>query len=146
MKKILFLAIALIASSLTFSAAADETIQPSQLPKAARMFIAKFFPTDKVVKAEKDRDIFSVYYEVDLSSGAEIDFDGKGNWQEISCKKAQTAVPTPILPQSITAYVNSNYPGQYVAKIERKYNKYEVDLSNGVELIFDKDGKFLRVD
>lgn len=146
MKKILFLAIALIASSLTFSAAADEAIQPSQLPKAARMFIAKFFPTDKVVKAEKDRDIFSVYYEVDLSSGAEIDFDAKGNWQEISCKKAQTAVPTPILPQSITTYVNSNYPGQYVAKIERKYNKYEVDLSNGVELIFDKDGNFLRID
>lgn len=146
MKKILFLAIALIASSLTFSAAADEAIQPSQLPKAARMFIAKFFPSDKVVKAEKDRDIFSVYYEVDLSSGAEINFDAKGHWQEISCKKAQSAVPTPILPQNITTYVNSNYPGQYVAKIERKYNKYEIDLSNGIELIFDKDGNFIRVD
>lgn len=146
MKKILFLAVALIASSLTFSASADETIQPSQLPKAARMFIAKFFPTDKVVKAEKDRDIISVFYEVDLSGGAEIDFDAKGRWLEISCKKAQSAVPTPILPQNITVYVNANYPGQYVAKIERKHNKYEVDLSNGIELIFDKDGNFIRVD
>lgn len=146
MKKFILLAIALVVTSLSFTASADEPIHPSKLPKAARMFIAKFFPTEKILQAEKDRDLFSTYYEVKFTNGASIDFDSKGQWEEVSCKETGSAVPTPLLPQSIATYVNANYPGQYVTKIERKHNKYEIDLSNGYELIFDKNGLFVRID
>ena len=39
-----------------------------------------------------------------------------------------------------------NYPNQQIYKIDRKRWGYEIELSNEMELLFDKDGKFKKMD
>jgi len=50
------------------------------------------------------------------------------------------------LPQSIIDYVAANYPNETIVKAELDDGEYEIELSNDVELYFDLEGNFLRVD
>ena len=44
-------------------------------------------------------------------------------------------------------YIAANYPDNTIIEAEREDdNTYEVTLNNGMELKFDADGNFLRVD
>lgn len=147
MKKTILLLAVMVMTILSFNAQADDMrIDQNQLPKAARQFIAKHFAKDKIAYASMDKDIISVDYEVKLQSGVDIDFNGDGHWTDISCSEAQFAVPTSIIPVGISSYVNSNYPSSYIIEISRKHHRFEVELNNDVDLVFDKAGKFLRVD
>ncbi|TBW27827.1 PepSY-like domain-containing protein [Gramella sp. KN1008] len=60
---------------------------------------------------------------------------------------ADTHVRTATLPQNILDYITENYPGLtiYEAEIEDNQN-YEIELSNGVELVFNSQGEFLGID
>jgi hypothetical protein len=42
--------------------------------------------------------------------------------------------------------VTKRFAEAYVVEIEKGLRGYEVKLSNDIDLEFDKDGKFLRVD
>lgn len=48
--------------------------------------------------------------------------------------------------QSISSYVSSNYTGQTIVDIDVESTHIEVELSNGLDLIFDTNGNFLRLD
>ena len=51
-----------------------------------------------------------------------------------------------IVPPTIAAYVADNYSVTGINEISRDNRGYEVELNTGVELIFDRDGKFVRID
>jgi len=48
--------------------------------------------------------------------------------------------------QKIMAYIRSNYPDLTVVEVEIESQKIEIELSNNIELIFDLNGNFLRLD
>tara|TARA_R100000935_G_C2802858_1_gene151313 strand:+ start:319 stop:1065 length:747 start_codon:yes stop_codon:yes gene_type:complete len=51
------------------------------------------------------------------------------------------------LPQSILTYISSNYPNNTITEAEvEDNNNYEVELDNGLELVFDHQGNFLGID
>ena len=60
---------------------------------------------------------------------------------------ADAHVRTSTLPQNILDYITENYPGLTIveAEIEDDQN-YEIELSDGTELIFNSQGEFLGVD
>lgn len=140
MKKIITLM--LVAATASFSAAvfAGTPIDPSDLPKAAQTFLSKHFPGDNVRKAEKDRDFRGVEYDVDLMSGAEVDFRDNGDWKDVKAPKGK-AVPAAIVPAAIAKYITTNYEGQSIVEISRKRGGYEVELLNGIELKLTEDAK-----
>ena len=43
-------------------------------------------------------------------------------------------------------FINKNYPKEKVVKIERNRTGYDVDLSNGVELEFNRHQKLQKID
>ena len=51
-----------------------------------------------------------------------------------------------VVPAEINSYVSQNYPGQKILKIDRSHSRYEVDLSNGLELKFNKRFKLVEID
>lgn len=83
-------------------------------------------------------------YEVILTNGNKIEFDGDGKWVELNCK--YTNVPENLLPVEIKNFVNKKYKDAKVLKIEKDKNNYEVDLSNNVELTFNKKFQLIDVD
>jgi len=47
------------------------------------------------------------------------------------------------LPQKVTNFIQKNYPGAFIKDIDWEGYGYEVELSHGLELFFDRNGNFL---
>ncbi|MDE5905687.1 PepSY-like domain-containing protein [Duncaniella sp.] len=140
MKRTIITMLAGIATSMSAFVYAGTPIAQSELPKAALTFLAKHFPGDNVKKAEKEQGRRGMEYEVDLTSGAEVDFRDNGDWKEVKAAKGN-AVPAAIIPAAISKHVSANYSGQKIVEISRKRGGYEVELSNGTELKLTEDAK-----
>lgn len=115
------------------------------LPAAAQTTIKANFKSEvSYIKVEKSLGRVTEY-EVVLTDGSEITFDSKGNWKEVEVS-IKSSVPQKIVPQAITDYVKQEQKKAKIVGIERKRYGYDVELSNGVEMIFNAEGKFIRYD
>ena len=145
MKKIVFLFISLFAMNFVALAGNDKPIQVSEMQKAAQLFIKNHFADLSVAMAKVETDFLDKNYDVVFTNGNKVEFDKKGNWTNVDCEHTQ--VPVAILPEAIRQYVAKNYPDAKVLKIEVTDRKgYDVELSNGFELEFDKRMNVIDVD
>ena len=145
MKKIVFLFISLFAMNFVALAGNDKPIQVSEMPKAAQLFIKNHFADLSVAMAKVETDFLDKNYDVVFTNGNKVELDKKGNWTNVDCEHTQ--VPVAILPEAIRQYVAKNYPDAKVLKIEVTDRKgYDVELSNGFELEFDKRMNVIDVD
>ena len=138
-----FMALALTLFSVSLSAR-DEIISEQQLPAAAKTFVKQYFKNRTVSLAKKDVDLGSTSFDVVLNSGTKIEFNAKGEWKEVDC--APAVVPAALIPAAIAKYVKANYANLKIVKIERDAAGYDIELSNDVDLQFDKQGNFVRID
>lgn len=145
MKK--FISALLIAFVATGIATARDTYahDASVLPTAAQTVLAQNFKAKvSVVKIEKDFGRVSEY-EVILMDGTEVSFDAKGNWDNIEVNRDKK-VPDSMVPAAIRDYVSKHQKGTRIIGIDKERRGYDIELSNGVEMKFDKAGNFLRYD
>ncbi len=144
MKKIfLFFAACLFATQFAYSFDIVTT-DIGRLPQKAREFVTTHFPQEKIMYIKIDEELLQTDYEVRFESGTEIEFTGSGVWKEVDCR--YSAVPEAIMLPSIVTYVKQNFPEAYVTKIEKDGIYYEVELSNRLDLYFDRFGNFAGFD
>lgn len=122
----------------------DKPIQFSQLPATAQQFIKQYFGDKKIALAKMESDFFGKNYDVIFANGDKVEFDRSGEWTEVQCKYTQ--VPDNLIPEQVKKFVTENYPESKVLKFERDRNDYEVKLSNGWELTFDKQYQLIDMD
>lgn len=137
--------IAVLAMGITAMARDGYTHDASVLPTAAQTTIAQNFKAKiSLVKAEKK---FSRVdeYEVILTDGSEVTFDRQGNWKSVEVSP-KTKMPKKFVLPEIAKYVKENQKGFKIVGIDKDRHGYEVELDNGTEMKFDRDGKFLRFD
>ena len=79
-----------------------------------------------------------------MSDGLKVEFNSKGEWKEISRKSAP--IDDRFVPQQIRKNVASRWPEARFRKIERYRQGYEVELSNGLELKYNKNFKLAEID
>ena len=84
-------------------------------------------------------------YEVVLTDGSEISFDRNGNWDNVEVNNT-ASVPKGFVPKGVGEYVKKNHAGTRVVGIDKDRSGYEVELSNGIDLKFDRAGNFLKYD
>lgn len=144
MKKLILLCACLFAANVAVQADNDKPIKVNQLPAKAQEFMRQHFAASKVAIAKSESELFSKTYTVIFTSGDKLDFDGKGIWTEVDCK--QSTVPVKIVPVAILNYVKTNYPQANILKIEHSEKRYEVKLSNKLELEFDSKFNIIDVD
>ena len=141
MKKIKVLITAIFTLlAVTVFADNEKPIQKHQLPKVSQEFINKYFKDYEISFCTKDHDS----YDVKFTNGYEIEFSTKGEWKEVDCRK--DAIPAAIIPIQVSKYVKQYYAKNYVTKINRDFNKFEVELNNGLDLEIDKNGKLREID
>ncbi|MCT2564405.1 PepSY-like domain-containing protein [Chryseobacterium herbae] len=128
-----------------FIFAQDKAINVNQLPKTAKNFLATNFKGIAVGSAIEDREIYGVdEYQVYLANGTKVEFDSKGNWKEVDGKHQK--LPYGFIPASIRNYAAKNFPNTYIVKIEKERWSYKAELSNGLDLEFDRNGNFKKID
>ena len=139
----LFRLLSVAAVCLLFTAvscAHDRIIPVTQLPAQAQTFIKTYFADKAVAYAKQD----GAKYEVKFNDGAEVEFDRRGNWDNVDCKFS--AVPEAIVPEQIKNYVAANHPGALITKIDKERYGYEIELSNSLELKFDRNFNIFDID
>lgn len=145
MKKLILMLAIVAAVSLSASAKDKYTRDTSLLPKAAMTTIDNNFKAKvSVIKVDKELGRIADY-EVILTDGTEIEFDRNGNWKNIETQESKS-VPEKFVPSAVSQYVKANHKGARIVGIEKERRGYDVELSTGIDLKFDKAGRFLRYD
>ena len=145
MKKLAFLIVCLFTLNMTVWAGNDKPIQVTEMPKAAQEFIKSHFANQSVAMAKVETEFMDKSYDVIFTNGDKVEFDKKGRWTNVDCKHTQ--VPVAIIPTAIQQYVAKQYPDAKVLQIELTDRKgYEVDLSNGFDIEFDKKFRVVDID
>ena len=122
----------------------DRHIHYSELPAQAQAFVQQYFATERVQYVTLDKGVVSDEYKVVFESGKKLEFDGAGNWVEVDCRNE--AVPAAIIPKQIASYVAQHHHNHTIVELKRERYEWEVKLSNGLELTFDKKYRLTDVD
>ncbi len=114
------------------------------LPDEAQQIVDSCYADFKVdtvmVQGEGD----TARYVAKIPGDVVMEFDSDGAWISV---KDPGGVPAGIVPAPITAYVKKNYMGRTIVAIERTGKEgYRVDLYGGTHMIFDAQGKFIKLD
>lgn len=134
MKKIVYLALFIGFALTNTSCNGDKKAQ------AINAFVKTYFPDTEVISNIKD----GLDCDVTLSDYTQIGFDGnlfgKLEWDEVDCSHATTsaAVPAALVPVEIANYVSKIHGTQSITKISKDNRSWDIKLSNGIEIEFDK--------
>ena len=103
-------------------------------------FVKTYFPDTEVMANIKD----GLDCDVTLSDYTQIGFDGnlfgKIDWDEVDCRHANVNayVPAALVPVEIANYVSRLHDTQTITKISKDNRGWDIELSNGIEIEFDK--------
>ncbi|SDJ80571.1 PepSY-like domain-containing protein [Flavobacterium noncentrifugens] len=139
--KITFVAILL---GFAVSTNAQKKIESSELPKPATAFLEKYFKKEAIDLVKKDAEHGEKGYEINLKNGTEIEFFKDGKIREVD--GGDKPIPTGYIAASITDYVTKHYPNEKITHIDYGHKDIDVDLTNKIDLEFNKDGSFFKVD
>ena len=140
-----FIISGIFALALLMTGCSDRPVLPAQLPVPIQTFVQQNFPGQTVTFAQKDLELTGWKYEVFLADGTHIDFDTDDMWDKIECPLTNP-VPTALIPPPVAPTIQANYPDAMITKIDKERNGFEVDLANGLELKFNKQGAIVEMD
>lgn len=134
----------LVFATLLFSVSGYAQDNPTQeIPEQIKSFVTQHFSSLQIAEIKYDSTDNSDAYEVKLSDETTIDFSKTFEPTEIVSK---TKLPESVLPLKVLAYVKEKYSSNNVMEWEAEDNGQKIKLDNGVKLLFDKDGTFVKVD
>jgi hypothetical protein len=146
MNQSFFLKSSLVAIALTvslISCAKDEVIPVSELPAEMKAYISTHFPSNTILQVVKDVDGLTKTYDVLLSERISLEFNRQ---KEIIDIDSEIALPNSVIPEQIRQYVTANYPSNVITDWELDDRNQQVQLNNGLDLKFNMNGDFLRID
>lgn len=145
MKKLFLLLISVAMVSTIFASCDDNEkfISYEELPVGAKQFIANNFGADNILSVEYDRDMKGAEYEVKFNNGAEVNFDKNGNWDEIS---VPSGINSDLVPEKVQTYVQSHHANALIVSMDKDKREFDVELNNGLDLVFDTNYNFIRYD
>jgi len=142
--KSILLAAVVVCLMTCLSSCGEKPVAPAELPEAIQTFVQQTFPGQTITLAQKDRELFGTEYEVVLANGTQVTFGSDNVWEKINCQTQP--VPATVVPQAIASNVQTNFPETMIVKIDKESYGYDVELNNGVELKFDKQGVFTSME
>ena len=140
MKQIIFIAIL----ALAFVSCEKETVlDDMNIPEEISNYVNTHFPDNKIIQVVKDVDELELSYDVILEDSLSMEFNRK---KKIISIEGINKIPDSVIPEKLLNYVNNNYSEQYIIEWNLDNRYQEIELNNGIELKFNKEGEFIRID
>jgi hypothetical protein len=133
-----------IVLATTFSLAVmAQDVMPSKVPTAVKNGFAKLYPQVKTVKWEKENGNYEASFK---QAGKNMSGVFKADGSQL---ESEVVIKASELPSPVNAYIKAHHKGAAIkeaAKITKANGEvnYEAEV-NGKDLIFDQNGKFLKV-
>ncbi len=129
---------------LALASCDDQSVPVAEVPQDIQVFIQQNFVGSTMTYAQRDLGLLGWEYDVTLNDGTIVKFDSDHTWDQVSC--AAASVPAALVPAPIATYLNANFPGVAITKIDKESNGYDVDLASGLELKFNSQGALMEMD
>ncbi|MGV0936015.1 PepSY-like domain-containing protein [Empedobacter falsenii] len=126
----------------------ETVISANNLPVNAQNFISKNFGNMEFVNAIKEVERNITTYNIQLKDGTKIEFTDNGDWSEVKNGLGKS-IPTKFFPDNIQKYLQTKYPKIDAKSIEMDTKDKEIKvelLQNNVDLKFDLNGNFIKID
>lgn len=130
-------------SLLSTSCSEDKVIAQKDIPFEISSYIEEHFPEHEILQISKDENPLKSEYKIILSDNITLEFNGKNEVVEINSAEA---LPASVIPPNIKNYTQTNYPSSIITDWEKDNHRQQVKLDNHLELIFDQEGNFIRID
>lgn len=119
-------------------------IRFEELPVKAQEFVSTYFGGLSIRFVRMEIEVTKTEYTVRFDNGMEIEFNSNGDWDEV--ESHSECLPSGFLLEPILNFLSRNHPNACLHEIARSRHKIEVELASGQEIIFNKNGEFLRYD
>ena len=126
-------------------AAEDVEITFDKLPEKAQKVVKKAFPDTKIKKVDMERRASLIQYEVKLAGGYKVQFNKEGAFTECECIE-DGVIPTILIPAKIREFLDKEFKGVGVKRIEHDNKLFELLLENGYELSFNSAYRLIDID
>ena len=115
--------------------------QQIELPDLAQMFLSQNFANAQISNVSNDS---AAVYEVELSSGTQLQFNSDGMWMKVQAKQGEN-VEAKVLPFPAQTYLHEIYPEKKIKLVERDIptGLMRVTLDDGLEIVFSSDGEVI---
>ena len=144
MKKALLILITLFNAFALHAEDAHRIITFEEHPIKAQEFVTTYFSSQTIRFVRMEIEVTKTEYTVRFENGMEIEFNSNGDWEEV--ESHSECLPSGFLSEMILNFLNKNHPNYCLNEIARDRHKIEVELANGLEIVFNKSGEFLRYD
>ncbi len=143
--KLILAGILMIIFSLTAQAQKKKTYyNVDDTPEQISAYAAEHFSDHKIIYTKKKSKAHKTKYKTRLDHHIKLEFDENFQIKEIDSKDG---LPSSVIPQKIADYAREHYPNHKIIEWERKKDgRQEIELDNKLELIFDQEGNFLKID
>lgn len=121
----------------------ETIILANNLPAEIQSYLSTHFPSNEVIQIIKDRDGLSLTYDVILQGNFMLEFNRK---KEVIDIDGQSKLPDSVIPVKLLEFVQTNYSDNFITHWEIEGKNQQIQLDNGLELIFTTDGRFLKID
>lgn len=121
----------------------ETLLTENEIPDQIMSYLSEHFPDNDIIKTVQDNDDGTTTYEVYLDGNYELDFNADYDITDID---GTSELPDSVIPQALLDYVSQNYADHYITDWELESSYQQIELDNGVELEFEMDGTFIRVD
>ncbi len=81
-------------------------------------------------------------YTVQFENGMKIGFNSNGDWDEV--ESTDECLPSEFLNNMIINYLDKTHTDYCLHEISKGRRKFELELTDGLKLVFNKKGEFLR--
>ncbi len=115
----------------------------NEIPETLKTYVAVHFPENPIHRVIKDTENNIVSYDVYLEGNLELDFNSDYEIMDID---GISKLPDSVIPQAILDYVAEHYATHFITDWELENNYQQVELNHNVELEFELDGSFKRID
>lgn len=132
-----------LAPLLLASCNKEETLPKSEIPAEISGYVSTHFPGAKIIGATKDIDGWDLTYDITLEGGYFLEFNRK---KELTDIEGLSKLPESIIPGKIGSFISSNYTENQIVGWEIDNRHQQIKLDNRLELEFNMDGDFLRID
>ncbi|MBR2165291.1 MAG: PepSY-like domain-containing protein [Paludibacteraceae bacterium] len=137
--------IALICTmSMVAWGANKQPVALTALPQALQDSIAAHYTPDQILIVTSEKTAPRHYeYEFRVADGTKLKYSDKAVLMKIENEKG---IDLSYVPSGIQNYVKETFPNTFIVEYTRATMKQEVELNIDVTLVFDKNGRFIRLD
>ncbi len=122
----------------------EETLLAEKdIPVQIMEYKNEHFSEYAIKRAIRDEEGKTISYELYLEGNFELDFNEKYEIYDID---GASKLPDSVIPTEILSYVATNYPQNYITDWELDNGHQQVELNNRLELEFEMDGTFIRIE